>query len=140
MAAERKESLPSPWRWNEAEASELTELADLLADRHVTVALVDVRYDQEGVWRRVDLGAWLVGEGSSPEPGVPLGAVKLSQLADFVAYELHRIDAAEYWEPEAQYGEPRDENAVSASVKLSLLMLAQAVVAQLRERGFGSRG
>lgn len=187
VAAGRKELLPSPWRWNEAEVSELTELADLLADRRVTVEhvtagnkyralrdgvmgfdvdisepwegqflvartddmdvrvslkpalgwLVDVRYDQEGVWRRVDLGAWLVGEESSPEPGVPLGGVELSQLADFVAYELHRIDAAEFWEPEAQYGEPRDVGAVSAPAKLTPLMLAEAVAAQLRERGFG---
>lgn len=187
VAAERKEPLPTPWRWNEAEPSQLTELADLLAARHVTVEhvsagnkyralrngltgfdvdisepwegqfleartddmdvrislkpalgwLVDVRYDQEGAWRRVDLGAWLEGQESSPEPGVPLGRVSVSQLADFVAHELHRIDAAEYWNLEAEYGEPRDGKAVSASAKLSPFMLAEAVVAQLRERGFG---
>lgn len=99
--------------------------------------LVDVRYDQEGVWRRVDLGAWLEGQENSSEPGVPRGGVALSQLADFVAHELHRIDAAEYWKPETEYGEARDGNAVPTSVKLSPLMLAEAVVAQLRERGFG---
>ncbi|WP_210577667.1 hypothetical protein [Streptomyces sp. GESEQ-4] len=187
VAAERREPLPSPWRWNESGSSELTELAELLAARRVTVEhvtagnryralrngvvglevdiaepwegqfleartddmdmrvslkpdlgwLVDVRYDQEGVWRRVDLGAWLEGQESSPEPGVPLGRVTLSQLADFVAHELRSIDAAEYWEPEIEYGDPRDENAVLAPVKLSPVMLAEAVVAQLRERGFG---
>lgn len=187
VAAERSRPLPSPWRWNESGSSELTELADLLAARRVTVEhvtagnryralrggvinfdvdiaetwegqfleartedmdvrvslkpalgwLVDVRYDQEGVWRRVDLGAWLEGQESSSEPGVPPDGVALSQLADFVAHELDRIDAAEYWEPETEYGEPRDGNAMPTSVKLSPLMLAEAVAAQLRERGFG---
>ncbi|WP_247701804.1 hypothetical protein [Streptomyces sp. F63] len=187
VAAERREPLPSPWRWNESGASELTELADLLAARRVTVDrvlagnryralrtdiasfdveitqrgegqfleartddmdvrvslkpalgwLVDVRYDQEGVWRRVDLGAWVDGQMSSPEPGVPRDGITLSQLADFVAHELHRIDAAEYWRPESEYGEQGDENAVPASSQLPPTSLVEAVVAQLTERGFG---
>lgn len=99
--------------------------------------LVDVRYDRESVWRRVDLGAWLDGQRSSSEPGVPRDGVALSQLADFVAHELHRIDAAEYWYPGIEYGELHEENAVPTSVKLSPPVLAEAVVAQLTERGFG---
>ncbi|WP_344259592.1 hypothetical protein [Streptomyces sodiiphilus] len=192
VAAERREPLPSPWCWNEPGTSELTELADLLAARRVTVDrvmagnryralrsgivsfdveiiqhgegrfldartddmdvrvslkpalgwLVDVRYGHEGVWRRVDLGAWVSGQVSSSEPGVPRDRIALSRLADFVAHELHCGDAAEYGRPETECREQVEENAVTSSFQLSPTALVEAVVAQLTERGFGdvSRG
>ncbi|MEV0122654.1 hypothetical protein AB0I16_14090 [Streptomyces sp. NPDC050703] len=186
-ATDRREPLPSPWCWNEAEASELTELADLLTARRVTVEhvaagnpyrvrrngladldvdvaeswegqfleartddmdvrvslksalgwFVDVRYDQEGVWRRVDLGAWLAGKEVTPEPGVPQDTVALTQVADFVAYELHSLDAAEYWMRETDDCDLDAEDRPRPRSGLSPFMLVEAAAAQLAERGFG---
>lgn len=187
VSAKRGEPLPSPWRWNEAESSELTALADLLAERGVTVEcvtarnpyralrsgltdftveiaeswegqfleartddmdvrvslkpalgwLVDVRYDQEGVWRRVDLGAWLNGQCDSPEPGVSQDEIDLSQLADFVAFEIHHIDALEDWRFETESYEAGDGHAGPSSSKLPPHQLTEAVVGQLVGWGFG---
>lgn len=69
VTAERREPLPSPWRWNESGPSELTELADLLAARHVTVEHVTANNRYRALRRGVtDLDVDIAEPWEGPVP------------------------------------------------------------------------